>query len=55
MAEIVATNIVASQPPDGNRVKRRHSCQYCQQMQKTWPILLTIRYPEYVTPILPDL
>ena len=28
MAEIVATNVVASRPPDGDRLQRRGSCQY---------------------------
>ena len=31
MAEIVATNIVASRPPNGDRLQRRRSCQLNSQ------------------------
>ena len=32
-AEIVATNVVASRPPNGDRLQRRRSCQKCKQNQ----------------------
>ena len=33
-AEIVATNVVASRPPNGDRLQRRHSCQNLPAIKK---------------------
>ena len=39
MVEIVATNVVASQPPNGDRLQRRRSCQLVMVRHRAWKVV----------------